>query len=82
MKREQEYQRILDRMHRPENCEKYDAINKNPELCREDTLLSIHLSHIRDYLYILAETDDDLVATSCDAALRSVSRLLDERGWK
>lgn len=82
MTREQSYYGIIERMHLPENREKYDAINKSLHLCVEDELIKMHLSHIRDYLKVLSRQENEQIIISCDAELRSLELLLNKRGWK
>ncbi len=82
MTRKEQYEQIINRMHRPENYEKYDTINATSNLCKEDALIVMHLSHIRDFLRVLSNDNDELIATSCDAAIHKVEELLEKRGWK
>lgn len=72
---------IIDRMHLPENIERYNAFSSTSDFSREYTLIQMHMSHIKDYLDFLENGDDPLISVSCDAALRKVSDLLDQQGW-
>ena len=82
MTRKEHYEKIINRMQSLENSEKYDAINATSNLCKEDVLIVMHLSHIRDFLRVLSDDNDDLIATSCDSAIHKVEELLEKRGWK
>ena len=81
MDRRKEYTQIIDRMQLPVNMAKYAELSKTSSLCREDTLICMHLKHIKEYLDVLEKQYDELVALSCDAAIKKVRGLLDQCGW-
>lgn len=81
MNMKEAYDQILQRVHLPENYSKYDAICSTSDLCKEDALIWMHMSHIREYLAILEKDGDQLISVSCASALRKVNELLDQQGW-
>lgn len=90
MTRQDQYDNILTRMHLPENHKRYDDINIPASHDKEDTLICMHLAHVRDFLRFLSAEDDakatdpyrKFVEASCDSAIHSVTKLLDAKGWK
>lgn len=90
MTRQQQYDLIIARMHLPESYEKYDDSNVPTDHDVEDTLIRMHLKHIRDYLGFLSSEDSKkssdverkFIETSCDAAIHAVEKLLEKKGWK
>lgn len=81
MDRKELFEKIIERMQLPENIERYNSICSTLGLSKEETLIQMHMSHIKDYLLILDSEGDQLISISCDAALRKVNELLDQQGW-
>lgn len=82
MSREEAYNLLIKRIELPENRERYTECVLRPNKENGDYLIHFYLRIIREYLEILKQKDDEFIANSCDASIRSAIQLLDHHGWK
>lgn len=89
MNRQEKFDSIIARMKLPANSDRLNHVKNASNLDKEDTLIRMHLKHIRDYLHFLSLDDpqntDDIyrkfIETSCDSAIHSLEKLLGAKGW-
>ena len=82
MSRTEDYNALIKRIELPENHERYAKCVLHPNKENGDYLLQFHLHMIRECLEILNERNDEFIANSCDASIKSAEQLLDHQGWK